>query len=74
MRAPEVVLEFHAGDGISESEQDQFRADWDALPSLPAVQNGRIYLFLDSFGLRPGPRVALTARKIAELFHPDEEW
>ena len=69
--APEVILEFHSGDGISEDEVARYIADWQAMSSLPAVKNQRIYLFTDSIGTRPGPRVASTARMIAALLHPE---
>ena len=71
VRAPEVILEFHAGEELSDSDRIAFIRDWDALPSLPAVKNGRIYLITDSYAMRPGPRITGIARKIAHLLHPD---
>ena len=69
-KAPEVILEFHAGENLSAEEQAAFIADWKGLASLPAAQNGEIHLLLESYTLRPGPRVAKTAADIAALLHP----
>ncbi|MBX7259846.1 MAG: helical backbone metal receptor [Candidatus Hydrogenedentes bacterium] len=73
MRAPDVIVEFHSGEPLTPEQQAEFVADWNELPSLPAVQNKRVYLFMESYGLRPGPRIALTARKLAEMLHPGIE-
>ncbi len=73
IRAPEVIIEFHAGENLALEEQQRYLNDWQALPSLPAVQNGRVHLFMDSYGLRPGPRVALIAAKLAKLLHPEAD-
>lgn len=70
-RAPEVIIEFHAGEKLSEEDQQRFREDWQMLASLPAVQQNRIYLVLESHGLRPGPRVAEIARIMARYLHPE---
>lgn len=70
MRAPDIVLEFHPGEDLPETQQERFRRDWQALPSLPAVRNGRVHLILEDFVLIPGPRVVLTARTLAGLLHP----
>ncbi len=71
VREPEVILELHAGEKLSESEQAQYIADWQQLPMLPAVQKGRIYLVLESYAARPGPRVAEIARIVAKDLHPE---
>jgi len=68
--APDVVIEFHAGQSLTEDEIEAYRSDWAALDSLPAVRNGRIHLFTESYGLRPGPRVALIAEQFAAWIHP----
>jgi len=73
VKAPEVILEFHAGEKLDDTEQAKFVADWRQLPSLPAVQNGRVYLIAESHALRPGPRVGEIARIIARKLHPNVE-
>ncbi len=69
--APDVVIEFHAGQPMTDDEAAAYRSDWDTLDSLPAVRNGRIHLFTESYGLRPGPRVALIAERFAAWIHPE---
>lgn len=69
-RAPEVIIEFHAGEKLSPEEQARYVADWQELETVPAVKNRRVYLFLESYGLRPGPRVGLIAARLAEMLHP----
>ena len=73
MRAPQAVIEIHAGQTLPEDIQAQYIADWRQLPSLPAVQNGRIYLVTDSHAMRPGPRAPEIAARIARLLHPEAE-
>ena len=70
-RAPDVIVEFHAGENISPEEQARYIADWNELSTVPAVQNKRVHLFLESYGLRPGPRVGLIAAQLAKMLHPD---
>ncbi len=70
LEAPDVILEFHAGEDLTEEEKRAYIADWSQMPSLPAVQNGRIYLITESHALRPGPRLPEIARRIAEYLHP----
>jgi iron complex transport system substrate-binding protein len=69
-RAPEVILEFHAGEVLTDAQKALFVADWDALPSLPAVANERVHLIMPAYTLRPGPRVGKTARLLARRIHP----
>jgi len=71
VKAPDVIIEFHAGENLSPEEQQRYVDDWGQLPSLPAVQNGRIYLILPSHALRPGPRVPEVARLLAGKLHPE---
>lgn len=73
MSAPDVILEFHAGEKMSESEKERYIADWEQLASIPAVRNRRIHVITESYTLRPGPRVAQIARIVANAMHPDLE-
>ena len=38
---------------------------------LTAVKDGRVYVLEDNLVSRPGPRVVLGVREIAEALHPD---
>jgi len=71
VKAPDVIIEFHAGEKLSATEQKQYKTDWQQLPSLPAVQQKRIYIITESHAVRPGPRIGNIARMLARLLHPD---
>lgn len=73
MREPDVIIEFHAGENLSSEELQRFTDDWKSLPTIPAVANGRIHMVTESYGLRPGPRVALIAAQLARILHPEVE-
>ncbi len=70
-RAPEVILEVRPSDGWTADRLAAERAVWRALPSLPAVKAGRVYLLADDRLSSPGPRIAEAARLIARTLHPD---
>lgn len=70
-RAPEAIVEFHCGQGLTQKQRDAYRQDWDALPTLPAVRSNRIYFVTAAHGLRPGPRILDIARELAFKLHPE---
>jgi len=69
-RRPDVILELRLGT-LGEAAARAVRSDWDAIPAVPAVRNGRVVLIADERMRVPGPRVAEAARLIAETLHPD---
>jgi len=71
VKAPDAIIELHAGENIDAAEQERYKADWQQMPTLPAVQHGRIYIVTESFAARPGPRVGEIARIIAKDLHPE---
>jgi cobalamin transport system substrate-binding protein len=70
-RAPEAIIELHyRGD----MKPDAFAAErrvWDALPSLPAVKNKRVYLLDGQEFVVPGPRIVVAAERFARTLHPE---
>jgi iron complex transport system substrate-binding protein len=70
-RRPDVVIEIHASEGWTPAHLAQERHVWDALPALPAVRTGHVYLLADDSLSIPGPRVAGIAEQFARLLHPD---
>jgi len=70
-RRPEVILDLHPGQTLSDEARRQLLADWREMDSLPAVRNGRVHVLTDDFLLIPGPRVGLVARRLAEVLHPE---
>jgi iron complex transport system substrate-binding protein len=66
-RAPDVIIELRYA-------RDDSAADvsaWNALPSVPAVRNHRVYLLRGEEFVVPGPRVAAATETLARTLHPD---
>ena len=70
-RAPEAIIEVHYGDSLSTTNLEQERRVWNALPSVPAVRNNRVYLLTGNEFVVPGPRIVLAAERFAKALHPD---
>lgn len=70
-KAPEAVLELHPGEDLGPEAKAEYIADWGEMPTLPAVQSGRVRILTGGYLLIPGPRVPQTARRIAEALHPE---
>jgi iron complex transport system substrate-binding protein len=71
-RAPEVIVEMH-GEGAEPGLQDEVRGLWRGLPSLPAVQQDRVYAVEATYAMIPGPRVVQLAELLADLLHRGEQ-
>jgi ABC-type Fe3+-hydroxamate transport system substrate-binding protein len=69
-RAPEVVIELRYGNAPTADRLDAERRVWDALSSVPAVKQRRVYLLAGDEFVIPGPRVVDAARKLAGVIHP----
>jgi iron complex transport system substrate-binding protein len=70
-RAPEVILELHYGNSLPRERIDAERRVWSALPAVPAVKNGRVYLLSGDEFVVPGPRIVLAAEQFARALHPE---
>jgi iron complex transport system substrate-binding protein len=69
-RAPEVVVEL-VGEGEDEALRRQALRVWQAMPGLPAVQNGRVHVIQADYAMIPGPRVVALAELLAGFLHPE---
>lgn len=69
VRRPEVIIELTGGE-ISEAQRRRLIDDWKALPSLPAVQSGRIYVLTQDFMMTPGPRQPKIVRALHDALYP----
>jgi iron complex transport system substrate-binding protein len=69
-RQPEVLIEALPG-GISDRKLRLLRKDWGRLSMLPAVRKGNIHFLTDDFLLIPSVRITQTARRFAEIIHPE---
>lgn len=72
-KAPNVIIEFRCGENLTQKQLDALFFDWKALDSVPAIQKSRVFFILESYGMRPGPRIYNIAQKIATLLHPEVE-
>jgi iron complex transport system substrate-binding protein len=70
-RAPEVILELHYGDSLKPERFDAERRVWNALPSVPAVRNNRVFLLGGDEFVVPGPRIVIAADRFARTLHPE---
>jgi len=68
-RAPEVVIETRPSQRYTPDEERRLIEDWKALPDVPAVRNGKVYVVTDDFIVVPGPRLPLIAERFAEILH-----
>lgn len=71
--APQVIIETYPSQPFSEEQRKGIVSDWSALPHVPAVREGRIYLLTEDFLVLPGPRIGLIAARLAEVLHPTEQ-
>jgi iron complex transport system substrate-binding protein len=67
-RAPDVIIEIGA-DTASASGRNL--GAWDAVGSVPAVRNKRIYLLAGDGMMNPGPRISESVRRVAAVLHPE---
>jgi len=70
-RAPDVIIELHYGESLKTERLDDERKVWNALPSVPAVKNNRVYLLRGDEFVVPGPRIVIAAERFAQTLHPE---
>jgi iron complex transport system substrate-binding protein len=63
---PEVILDGQMG--TDPTTPDSF---WSKYPSIPAVQNHRVFGYSEDPTLHPGPRIGLTLDELARRIHPE---
>ena len=68
-RAPDVILELHYGESLKREQMEDERRVWNALASVPAVKNNRVYLLTGDQFVVPGPRIVIAAQSFAEALH-----
>jgi iron complex transport system substrate-binding protein len=64
-RRPTVIL-----DAVHTADAARARADWRVLPTVPAVQTGRVHVLNDPAFVTPGPRLGTMLRRLTEILHP----
>jgi ABC-type Fe3+-hydroxamate transport system substrate-binding protein len=67
-QAPEVIIDTTMDNEDGSPTHADF---WKALPTLPAVREGRVYQGRADQLLRPGPRAPESLKEIARFVHPE---
>jgi iron complex transport system substrate-binding protein len=68
-RAPELVIELRYGGAIPPDQIEREKRAWNALPSVPAVKHGRVYLLVGDEFVVPGPRIVQAAEALEKVIH-----
>jgi iron complex transport system substrate-binding protein len=71
VRAPDVIIELHAGDQPAAAALQKERDAWNLLASVPAVRNTRVHLMYGGYLMAAGPRLGRAAEALARVLHPD---
>ncbi|MGE0703522.1 MAG: ABC transporter substrate-binding protein [Vicinamibacterales bacterium] len=66
---PDVIVELQY-DGSDTEPALRRPEDWNSLPSIPAVRDGRVHILRGDEFVVPGPRVVDAARRLADVLHP----
>jgi iron complex transport system substrate-binding protein len=70
-RGPEVIIEMLPTDQGGDAQLALRREDWYALTSIPAVQNGRVYILAEDYLLLVGPRLHRVAQDLAGVIRTE---
>jgi iron complex transport system substrate-binding protein len=69
---PEVIIELGTGESIGPETKATWKDDWQSLgDGIPAVREGRVFIFSESYATVPGPRFILLIEALARRLHPD---
>jgi iron complex transport system substrate-binding protein len=67
---PDIIIDMAQSSNSSQLAEDP-KEVWDELRQVKAVREGRVFALRDTSVLHPSQRVGDTARKFAELIHPE---
>jgi iron complex transport system substrate-binding protein len=67
---PEIIIDMVQSSNTGKLAEDH-KEVWGELSQVNAVRNGRVYAVRDTSVLHPSQRVGDTARKFAEMIHPE---
>jgi iron complex transport system substrate-binding protein len=73
-RRPDVIIELRYGQSAKDSNSPRDLRAWDALGSVPAVKDKRIYVLVGDQYVVPGPRIVGAARELGRVLHPEARW
>ena len=70
MLDPDVIIDLVPDPERLAGGEAELRRDWESLPNVRAVRDGRVYVFGEDYVTIPGPRFVLTLERIARALHP----
>ncbi len=70
-RSPEVIVEIHGGEVLSEAAAAREAQVWSALAGLPAVRRQRVHVLSGQELVTAGPRLVRAAERLARAIHPE---
>jgi iron complex transport system substrate-binding protein len=68
---PDVIVDLVNQVEAGDLTQEEIAGQWDQLPMVSAVREGRVHVVVGSHSLRPGPRYVQFLEKLAQLLHPE---
>jgi iron complex transport system substrate-binding protein len=68
---PDVIIDSTLSKGATEEEFDALLANWQVLPTLRAVSEGRVIVPREGWWQIPGPYIGDTILLLAHWLHPD---
>ena len=70
---PEIIVEM-VPDAKGDDARSRLASHWLSLPSIEAVDDGRVYIFTEDYVVVPGPRFILLLEELARVLHPEHDW
>jgi iron complex transport system substrate-binding protein len=70
---PDLILELVADPQTLPRPLESLAADWQQLPGLRAVRDGRVEILAGSYTVRPGPRLPLLLDDLRRLIQTNQE-
>lgn len=70
---PDVIIEAVEAKKLTKEARTTMRAQWNAMATIPAVQNDRVYFLTEDYLLIPSPRVVDSVRLLSGVIHPEVE-
>ncbi len=71
---PQVIIDIAPAVGQAVRQAGNPIRAWEFAAGVDAVKNHRVYIFGESYGVRPGPRFILLLEQMARVLHPDLDW
>ena len=71
---PDVIIEMAPADASGSRTPEEIAAQWDVLPEITAVRDGRVYVLDGDYTTIPGPRMVRTIEDLARVLHPEIDW